>query len=178
MTCQFVSLTEERPGTIFRLLQKSYAVWAEEELSEPDELAEWYAYDREAFLAPDSVGACLFFTRCDQRTVGFASWDPRQAPEVGIVGHNCVLPEFRGRGLGARQLREVLRRFQQKRIRIARVTTLDHPFFVPAQRMYQACGFREVRRTPWPRHPSICQVTYEQTLCPPAESPTCRQERR
>ena len=40
----------------------------------------------------------------------------------------------------------MLRRFRGLGIRTALVTTTEHPFFLPAQRMYVACGFREVSR--------------------------------
>ena len=42
--------------------------------------------------------------RVGGRIAGFGSWDPRQAPDYGIIGHNCVLPEFRGEGLGKQQI--------------------------------------------------------------------------
>lgn len=100
-------------------------------------------------------------TCIDGRIAGFASWDPRQTPEYGIVGHNCILPEFRGKGLGKAQVLEILRRFQGFGIRKAKATTCDHPFFVPAQRTYVACGFRELRRVPWPRDPGYRVIEYE-----------------
>ena len=44
------------------------------------------------------------------------------------------------------QIEEVLRRFRVWGFRKAIVTTGDDPFFQPAQRMYEACGFVEVAR--------------------------------
>ncbi len=164
MDCHYVPLAHEPPGTLAKLLRASYASWITQGLCDADEIAGWIAYDQEAFAQPDTVGACLFFTRRGGQLVGFASWDPRQAPEVGIVGHNCILPAFRGQGLGSGQLREVLRRFSERKIHVARVSTLDHPFFVPAQRMYLACGFRDVERSPWPRNPAIGQIVYERPV--------------
>ena len=114
------------------------------------------------------MGACLFLTRLDGVLVGFASWDPRQRPRLGIVGHNCILPEFRGRGYGRTQIEEVLRRFKGMGIQTACVTTCDHPFFAPAHRMYQACGFHEVRRIPWDRDPSLMVIECEKANCPVA----------
>jgi hypothetical protein len=46
----------------------------------------------------------------------------------------------------------------------ALVTTCDHPFFVPARRMYQACGFHEVRRVPWDRDPGRTIIEYERQV--------------
>lgn len=164
MDRQYVPLAHEPPGTLATLLRASYAPWITQDVCDAEEITGWDAYDREALAEPDTVGACLFFTRRGEQLVGFASWDPRQAPEVGIVGHNCVLPAFQGQGLGSSQIREVLRRFTEQKIHVARVSTLDHPFFAPAQRMYLACGFREVGRSPWTRNPAICRVFYERPV--------------
>lgn len=75
------------------------------------------------------------------------SYDPRQEPERGIIGWNCVVPEHQGKGLGKAQIQELLRIFRNRGIRKACVTTTDEEFFVPAQRTYEACGFERVRKT-------------------------------
>lgn len=85
-------------------------------------------------------------------------------PAYAIVGHNCILPEFRGKGLGKQQIQEILRRFQTLGIKTARVLTNDHPFFLPAQRMYGAIGFRELRRIPWDRDPNQKMIEYEKEI--------------
>lgn len=95
---------------------------------------------------------------------GFGSYDPRGKPEYGVIGHNCILPEFRGKGLGKQQIQEIFRRFQTIGIRTAKVSTNDHPFFVPAQWMYTASGFREVRRIPWDRNPRLSLIEYEKEI--------------
>jgi len=165
MGLEFISPLNETPGVIASLLKRSYA---ELVASEPslwrEEQVRWERYDREVFGQPTTVGASIFLSRLDGRIIGFASWDPRQRPQRGIVGHNCILPEFRGRGFGREQVREVLRRFKDMGIQAALVTTCDHPFFAPAQRMYQACGFREVRRIPWDRDPRRTVIEYEREV--------------
>jgi GNAT superfamily N-acetyltransferase len=157
----FIPIEGQRPGTLARLLRASYRELLMADLRWQAEQANWDAYDGEVFENPTTVGACLFLTCIDGRITGFASWDPRPAPEYAIIGHNCILPEFRGKGLGKAQVLEILRRFQGFGIRKAKVSTCDHPFFVPAQRMYLACGFRELRRVPWPRDPSQTLIEYE-----------------
>ncbi|MEN6335785.1 MAG: GNAT family N-acetyltransferase [Phycisphaerales bacterium] len=165
MGLEFASPLNETPGVIASLLKRSYAALV---ASEPSlwrgEQVRWEQYDREVFQQPETVGASVFLTRLDGSIVGFASWDPRQRPQRGIVGHNCILPEFRGRGFGREQIREVLRRFENMGIQTALVTTCDHPFFVPARRMYQACGFHEVRRVPWDRDPGRKIIEYERQV--------------
>ncbi len=165
MNVEFTTPLNQKRGTIASLLQQSYAdlVKSAPSLWEPEQM-NWEQYDHDVFGQPQTVGACIFLTLLDGHIVGFGSWDPRQRPRFGIVGHNCVLPEFRRRGLGKRQIHEILRRFREMAIETAIVSTHDHPFFVPAQRMYEACGFREVRRIPWHRDPGLSIIEYEKEL--------------
>jgi len=65
---------------------------------------------------------------------------------------------------GKRQVAEILREFEQMGIRQARVSTNDDPFFVPAQRMYTACGFVEVNRVPLDRDPKQNMIHYEMEI--------------
>lgn len=149
---EFTTVRDEPPGAIASLLKRSYAdLVAKEPSVWQGERTHWERYDRDVFQQPVTVGASVFLTRLDGAIVGFALWDPRQAPYSGVIGHNCILSEYRGRGFGAEQIREVLRRFERMGIHRALATTCDHPFFVPAQRTYLVCGFREVRRVPWER---------------------------
>jgi len=164
MEVEFAAITNEAPGTITALLRTSYADLLERDPAWESEQAGWDEYDRQIFLYRDTVGACLFLTRLNGQTVGFGSWDPRPGPEYGIVGHNCILPRFRGKGLGCQQLREILRRFQLLRMKVVKVSTCDHPFFIPAQRMYVAVGFREVRRIPSTWNPNLKMIEYEKDL--------------
>jgi len=162
MPLRFTGIAGRSPGLIAAMLTESDA-----ELVASDaehwlaEIPKWEAYDREVFDSPDIVGACLFLSLVGDELVGFASYDPRQRPDLGIVGHNCVLPAFRGNGYGTAQIREVLRRFRDMGIRRARVTTCNHPFFVPAQHMYAACGFAETARRPWTGDPTHEAIEYE-----------------
>jgi GNAT superfamily N-acetyltransferase len=166
MNAEFTTLTNEAPGTIAALLRASYGNLLTLDPRWEEEQANWDEYDRKIFACPKTVGSCLFLTRLGGRIAGFGSWDPRRRPAYGIVGHNCILPEFRTRGLGRQQIQEILRRFQMLGIRTARASTNDHPFFVPAQRMYVASGFREVRRIPWDRDPAQKMIEYEKEIGP------------
>ena len=69
-------------------------------------------------------------------------------------------------------MRRVLELLRACGFRRARATTGDHPFFEPAQRMYQACGFEEVKRGSCDRHPALGTIHYELSLeIPPRERP-------
>jgi len=72
-------------------------------------------------------------------------WDPREFPLVEI-GHNCILPKFKGIGLGKEQLRIILERLKHKSFEKAKVSTGLLNFFIPAQRMYESLGFHEIKR--------------------------------
>ena len=137
----FHTITHHQPGAIFSLLRESYAPLWNERME-----ANFRKADRETFEHPDTIGACTFITCLNDQPIGFACYDPRQGPDLAIIGHNCILPKFQRRGFGGRQVAEILRRLKEKGFRKVTVTTSDHPFFVPAQKMYLACGFREVRR--------------------------------
>jgi len=165
MNITFTSPLEHKPGIIADLLRRSYAelVSADPKYRQQEE-TKWDDYDREVFQYPDSVGACVFLTWSDKNLVGFGSYDSRQKTQFGIVGHNCILTQFRGKGLGKRQIKEILRRLQSMNIKTARASTLSHSFFIPAQGMYVACGFIEKRRHPWDIDPSRDIIEYEKEI--------------
>ena len=137
----FRPITEHNPGTIFSLLRDSYAPIWNERLE-----ANFRRADRETFANPDTIGLYSFITCLDDEPIGFACYDPRPGPDLAIIGHNCILPRFQRQGFGSQQLAEIIRRLRERGFRKVTVTTSDHPFFVPAQKMYSACGFRELRR--------------------------------
>jgi GNAT superfamily N-acetyltransferase len=145
----FAPISHFQPGALSDLIRRSYARLVQE-CSEhwKDEAKEWDDFDRQAFAHPGTIGTCVLISCLDDQPVGLASYDPRNEPEYGRVGQNCILPEFRGRGFGKQQILEVLRRLKGRRIRNARVTTSEHPFFLPARKMYEALGFKETRRFP------------------------------
>jgi len=165
MRLRFTRPRVQQRGLIASMLKRSYA-----ELVELDqqhwgpEVPKWEEFDREVFQHPETVGACVFLSWSGHQVVGFASYDPRQRPESGLVGHNCILPEFRGNGFGKQQVQEIVRRFRAMGIRLARVSTCESPFFIPARRMYTACGFRETGRRPWEGDPSRNVIEYEMKL--------------
>ena len=143
----FAPISLFSPGALADLLHKSYTGLVEKWPGRWDEEAgNWDDFDRQAFAHPETVGRCVFVSRLDGEPVGLASYDPRGGPRYGLIGQNCILPEYRGRGFGKQQILEILRRLEDRRIEAARVTTSEHPFFLPARKMYRALGFQEVRR--------------------------------
>jgi GNAT superfamily N-acetyltransferase len=170
---EFTPVSAHKPGVIATILARSYEpLIADGQLSAIFPSTKWPAFDGYVFDNLDTFGRSVFVTCADSQIVGFASWDPRGGPACGVIGHNCVLPEQRGRGYGRLQIQEVLRRFRSGNFRQAIVTTGDDPFFLPAQRMYQACGFVEVARFPYGPDYTYGTIRYELDLVPtPATQP-------
>ncbi len=162
---KFTTPHVQKPGTIAAILKSSYA---ELVASDPDlwskEAEEWARFDAYVYEAADGIGDCTFLSWRDDDLIGFASYDPRQWPAIGIIGHNAILPEYRGRGFGKQQIAETLHRFRNMGFKKAKVSTLDHPFFVPAQKMYLSCGFCVKRWIPWEGCPKYRLIQYEKDL--------------
>lgn len=142
----FRPLIEHREKTFFTLLKQSYAGC---EKVHPDcmkgWLNDWKTYDDEIFKNPNTVGCCGFVTYLSDVMIGFASWDPRKFP-TGLIGHNCILPQYRGKGYGRDQINEIVNRLKKLFFTKILASTLDHDFFSAAQKMYHSCGFVEMRR--------------------------------
>ena len=134
-------------GTLFDMLCRSYAGLLEIKPAYAEEYkAQWRRFDDDIFDYPDSIGACVLVSVWYEQPIGLVSWDPRGLPEQGRIGQNCIVPSARGRGYGKQQIQKALAILQAQRAQTVRVMTDKHPFFIPAQRMYQACGFQEVDR--------------------------------
>ena len=155
----FRSAVEYEPGTVYAILAECYADILDAALK--DSLRQ---FDREVFAAPDTVGACTFISSVGGDIIGLLSYDPRQGPEVGLVGHNGVRPPFQRKGYGTEQILEIIHLLTSRRFALARVTTSEHPFFTPARRMYEKCGFRRSGRTPGGSRSPYGVVLYERPL--------------
>lgn len=86
-----------------------------------------------------------FVTYLGDTPIGYGSPHLTESPTLGVVGYNCIMPEFRCRGYGRMQLLEIVRRLKARAAESIEATTSLHPFFLPARRMYVACGFKESR---------------------------------
>ncbi len=162
---KFEPITKYEKGFVFSLLSQSFAKLWNNELEEKIK-----RFVKEVFGKPDTVGACTFISTLDGKPVGMASWDPRQGPELGIIGYNCILPEYQSRGFGKAQIKEVLRRLKEQGFKKAFVTTGKHPFFEPAEKMYLACGFKETKRYSEGRDLRYGSIDYEIRLKKDSES--------
>jgi len=163
----FAPISHFAPGALADILRRSYAgLVAEDPAHWGQEDQSWEDFDRQAFAHPHTIGSCVFVSRLEKEQVGLASFDPRPRPRHELIGQNCILPEFRSRGFGKEQIFEVLRRFRRWGIGTALVATSAHPFFLPARRMYESLGFREIRRFPGGPDPRYGIIELVRTLDP------------
>ena len=136
-----------KPGLIYGLLCKCYETFFEDDPSLEEEWKiMWKEYDSSIFEKPETIGVSGFLTVFKNHTIGFASYDPRKLPDKGIIGHNCILPKFRGNGFGKAQIREIIRIFRERNCNAIEAITGEHLFFKPALKMYKSCGFAEEKR--------------------------------
>ena len=161
----FESLLNCKKGTIFSTLRKCYQNLLETFPSYQRILfQDWRSYEDGVFKHPSTVGRCGFFSYNRKKLLGFVSWDPRKRPDMGIIGHNCILPEFQGKGYGKMQINEIIRILRAEKFQNIKVTTGEHEFFVPAQKMYESSGFKEKRRYKNPSNPYFNEIDYWKKL--------------
>jgi GNAT superfamily N-acetyltransferase len=155
----FRPAAEYQPGAVYTILARCYADILDVTLH-----SSLRQFDREIFASPDTVGACAFISSTDDTVIGFFSYDPRQGPEIGVIGHNGVLPSFQRQGFGTQQILEILRLFTAHGFAQVRVTTSEQPFFLPARRMYDKCGFHVSGTAPATDASPYGIVQYEKSL--------------
>ena len=139
MDFKHIKLANIGPGLIFRTLLESYKGWSDFSKYED----EWNQFDKDIHDYSGSIGSSGFGTILGESLIGFISWDGRQFPLYVIIGHNCVLPEFRNRGIGKYQLSRALNQLDKLGFFNARVSTQRAEFFINARMMYESCGFVE-----------------------------------
>lgn len=100
----------------------------------------WEEYDDFFLSNPDIADKYGFITLLDGIPIGHISWDPRNRPEYVIIGHNCIISAYKGRGYGRIQLEEAIRRIKEYDVKKIIVTTNEITF--SAQKNYEAVGFK------------------------------------
>jgi GNAT superfamily N-acetyltransferase len=143
-TLSFKGLCEAPRGTVLSLLLRCYAPWASADPSlYRDWERSWREYDDEIHSYPDTIARAGFLSCVGETVIGFGSWDPRPFPTARI-GHNCVLPTFRGQGYGTTQLKHLATVLRAAGFTRAVVQTGELDFFAPARAMYERCGFATI----------------------------------
>src|SRR5690554_2293590 len=95
---EFKPITDFKPGQIQQMTKICYRDLIEYYPNEKDRLYhQWENEDKLAFQDIDTIGRHILFSCIENNLIGFFSWDDRQFPN-GIVGQNCILPDFQGQG--------------------------------------------------------------------------------
>lgn len=141
MDIHFRRVSEFNRGILFELLSDAYSF---DSRWQDCCGADWKEFDDFFFDNPRIADRYGFITVCNGRPAGLASWDPRKMPDHVEVGHNCIISSHKGRGYGAVQLREALRRIARQEARKIVVTT--NARMLPARRMYESVGFKACGR--------------------------------
>jgi GNAT superfamily N-acetyltransferase len=160
---RFISLPDHPEGGLAEMLAECYRplLGVLPETVRTTLRKSWIEFDRDVHHEPTTVGACGFVTMVEEQPVGFASWDPRNWPKFGRMGHNCVLPRYQGLGLGRLQILRVLEQLRARTFATVEARTDEHHFFKPARSMYESCGFRNVRREPGILSRDCATIVYE-----------------
>lgn len=145
MNLTFRNIRAEERGILRTILEAAYAPL--KALNEPpwipsDDL--WQEYDDHVFEDLDDSDEDILLTEIDGTAVGFASFTTHG--DGATIGRNAVVPAHGGKGIGAAQVQEIIRRCRERKVSVIYVLTGEHAFFEPARRMYLRAGFTEVSR--------------------------------
>lgn len=104
----------------------------------------WQEYDDFFFDHEKILETCGFVTCLDGKPIGHISWDPRNAPGYVIIGHNCILTEYKNNGYGKMQLKEAIRRITEC-IHPEKIIVSTNDRLI-ARYNYESAGFTLVKR--------------------------------
>ena len=142
---EFKNIREFAKGTIYDILVQAWSF--DEKYYNNDGKTKWRdEADTFFFDNLHIADTCVFITTLNDEPIGVVMWDPRELPEVATIGHNGIIPKYKGRGYGKMQLQEAVNRILEagaKKIGVS--TNLD---LIPARKNYESVGFKEVRQEP------------------------------
>ena len=141
---EFRNLRDFERGTIYNLLKEAYSF--DEKYVQADG-AKWENEADGFFFDNLSIAdLCVFITVIGDEPIGVVMWDPRKLPEEATIGHNCIIPRYKGYGYGKAQMQEAVKRILQQGAK--RITVSTNADLMPARRMYASVGFKEIGRMP------------------------------
>jgi GNAT superfamily N-acetyltransferase len=128
----FKSLLNYPKGTLESLLAEAYSAFHEQYPEYSAENLKRFKECDSFFYENPKIGEnCSFVSEYEGVLAGMCSWDPRENPIV-IIGHNCILPKLRGKGLGTDQMKLLLNHLKDKGFTKAKVSTGIMDFFIRA----------------------------------------------
>lgn len=136
---EFKSINNFKKGILYEQLVNAYSFNNKcKEVWEKD----WLEYDNFFFSNYDIADKYGFVTVLDGKPIGHITWDPRNRPDYVIIGHNCIISEYKGMGYGKIQLQEALKRIKEYGVKKVVVTTNE--ITLAAQKNYESVGFIKV----------------------------------
>ncbi len=141
MGIEFRNITDYPRGFLRELLIAAYSF--NPEYQRQDDKA-WVEFDNFFYDHPSIAEKYGFVTMLDGEPIGHISWDPRNLPAYAVIGHNCILPAYKGKGYGRMQLAEAVRRICLSPVEKIVVSTNSD--LLPAQKNYESVGFKLIRR--------------------------------
>ena len=136
---EFRNISSFPKGTLYKQLVDAYSF---NENCKRNWNDMWKEYDDFFYSNLDIADKCGFITLINNIPVGHISWDPRNRPNYVIIGHNCIISEYKGNGYGKLQLQEEIRRIKEYELKKIIVTTNE--ITLPAQKNYESVGFKKV----------------------------------
>ncbi|MEQ1781377.1 MAG: GNAT family N-acetyltransferase [Hyphomonadaceae bacterium] len=92
-------------------------------------------------IAKTDSGHSIAVAAIDTTPVGFVSWKPNIAPNVGEITLNAVHPDHGGKGIGTALYEHALAALKAAGMQLATVGTGGDPSHAPARRAYEKVGF-------------------------------------
>ena len=136
---EYKKISEYPRGTLYNQLVDAYSF---SEKCREYWNDDWLEYDEFFYSDIEVLDKYGFVTVLDGKPIGHISWDPRNRPDHVIIGHNCILSQYKGNGYGKIQLNEAIRRIKEYGVKKIVVTTNEITF--PAQKNYESIGFVKV----------------------------------
>lgn len=136
---EYKKISEFPKGTLYDHLNNAYS-FNQNYIKYWDNM--WREYDDFFYSNLDIANKYGFITVLDGIAIGHISWDPRNSPDYVIIGHNCILKEYKGNGYGKKQLQEAIRRIKESKVKKVIVTTTN--ISLSAQKNYESVGFKKI----------------------------------
>jgi len=149
MDIRFNKVSDFKRGIISDLLSDAYSF--DKSLVDSG-ISKWRKDDNFFFENINIADNCGFITTLENNVIGLIFWDPRNMPEYAIIGDNCIITKYKGKGYGKLQLQEAINRIIQNGVKKVFVSTGNGDGFIPARRMYESIGFIKLDNStlqPW-----------------------------
>ena len=136
MDIKFNKISDFNPGILFDLLSDAYSF--DKNIIDAC-IGKWRESDSFFFDNLHIADECGFITTFKDEVIGFINWDPRNLPQYAIIGDNCIISKYKGKGYGKLQIQEAINRVILHNVKKIFVSTTND--LIPAQRMYKSVGF-------------------------------------